>query len=698
MSTRTGRNLLAPRTARLASTAMLLVATVCVRDAFAQLPLPATTPFEMTGFIQQATLDGPAADAPGGDPFRGGTLTLNNHVIVIPRYTIFQMPATSLTWVELFKLAPEPWRSANQSGLALKDTPRPEHTFEVSVQGNRVEPGGKYIAGLVFVSNQSLQAHQGFISRIDYASGELVVGGARVRLNDPIGRFGRAMSHDVRFTIDEDNPTIKTETGYPMCLPRTDPATADDPLCPQGNRPRGANGGFAQIFTMAERPAPTAAELQNPALRTVTLDPWRAAPFEVGDYVTVRGPIVKDSATTQYIAAYAIDAGLGIFTTPFTTPTYVSVDVVLMGTGPLNDPTIAQEGAKRTRVEGFSTDASTPVKISAVDVNACTGESVDRPWNLEAVDPGPPNGAVAGRWRFEPSAPAFDLKGFPFLPPTREVHAVSNNGVVTTMNGLRAGEYTSPNQEFILPENRGIGTPVVAANFEAMPFLVQGSGPRGSSGYTGQLTPWPGANPPARNACAVVGADQTVPSGTRVSLDGSESVAANVPTGAVQYAWSQSAGTPVPLTGGNTPTASFDAPALAVGAPSVTVKHKLTVTPANGGSAAESREIATTITAPPDTIAPVVGAVTAPSTIKRSTATSLKVTATDNVAVTAVTFFYTANGQTGTAIASKAATPANTWTAPLTPSVATKYSITAVATDEAGNKTTSGAVLMTVTP
>src|SRR3954469_12665118 len=82
----------------------------------AQLPLPAATIFEMTGFIQSATLDNPA------DPFSGGTLTMNNHLIVIPRNTIFQMPATTLTWAELFAQAPAPW-APTQTGLALSDTP-----------------------------------------------------------------------------------------------------------------------------------------------------------------------------------------------------------------------------------------------------------------------------------------------------------------------------------------------------------------------------------------------------------------------------------------------------------------------------------------------------------------------------------------------------------------------------------------------
>src|SRR5919199_1365542 len=99
-------------------------------EARAQLPMPASTIFEMTGFIQKATLDN------ANDAFSGGTLTLNNHVVIIPRYTIFQMPATNLTWAELFKQAPAPW-GPTQTGLALSDNPKPDYTFEVTVQGNR---------------------------------------------------------------------------------------------------------------------------------------------------------------------------------------------------------------------------------------------------------------------------------------------------------------------------------------------------------------------------------------------------------------------------------------------------------------------------------------------------------------------------------------------------------------------------------
>jgi hypothetical protein len=684
------------------TTAMLALAVAALwpaAQARAQQPIPASTIFEMTGFIQQATLDNP------GDAFSGGTLTMNNHVVVIPRNTIFQMPATNLTWAELFTQAPAPWgigsgpQGEAQTGLALNDTPKPAYTNEVTVQGNRVVEGGKdrYIAALVFISNLSVQQHQGFISAIDYVNGELILAGARVRLNDPVGRFGRAMTHDKRFTIDEDNPTVKSETGYPMCLPRTRvDQGVDDPLCPQGNRPAGQS-----IFTMGTPPAPTAAERQNPALRRQTapsLDPWRAAPFKVGDYVTVIGPIVKDAAG-QYISAHTITANVGIFTAPGTQPAYVAIDVVLMGTGPLADATLAQEGAKRTRVEGFTTDFTSPVMISAVDVNACTGEGVDRLWNVEAIDPGPPNGAVAGRWRFRPGAPLFDLKGFPFLPPTREVHVVSFSGTVTTLNGLSAGEYTAPNFEFILPENRGIGSPIVPGNFETMAFLTQGSGPRGGA-YTGQLDPWPGeaASKPVRNACAVVSSDLSVKSGSLVTLDGSQSVAANVPTGPVTYKWSQISGTTVALTNAATPTATFTAPTVAVGS-TTALAFKLTTTPTNGGAAVDSRFLTVTVVNP-DVTAPTVAAPTTGTTLKPGSTLTLNTTATDNVAVSSVTFIYsyTASGvkQTKTVAGVKSTTIANTWTASFIPTVSGSYTFTAVASDAAGNQTTSGATVKTV--
>src|SRR5215468_2149569 len=52
--------------------------------------------FEMTGFIQAATLK------PGGAANAGGTLTINNITMIVPDNSVIQMPAHALTWAQLF--------------------------------------------------------------------------------------------------------------------------------------------------------------------------------------------------------------------------------------------------------------------------------------------------------------------------------------------------------------------------------------------------------------------------------------------------------------------------------------------------------------------------------------------------------------------------------------------------------------------
>jgi hypothetical protein len=86
-----------------------------------------------------------------------------------------------------------------------------------------------------------------------------------VQLNDPkipglhdsagadTGRFSNGQSPDNRFSVDQDNPTVHAATGYPMCIPRTDPTVKDDPLCPQKNRPLAP--GLPQLQHRRRRPA-----------------------------------------------------------------------------------------------------------------------------------------------------------------------------------------------------------------------------------------------------------------------------------------------------------------------------------------------------------------------------------------------------------------------------------------------------------
>jgi hypothetical protein len=594
----------------LAAIALVMAQLWLAGGVGAQLPPPSNpSQFDMTGFIQAATLDPTCA----ADVLCGGTITVNDQVVLVPKNTILQMPALALTWQQVFANAPAQYKALGQSGLALSDgaplavppVPGPLGTYEVHVQGNRV--GNTYIAGLLFLSQSSLQSSQGFINWIDLTTGMFEVGGTmgvsgtgqRVLINDPAGKFGRASNPlviDTRFTIDENNPTVRSATGYPMCIPRS----AADALCPQINRPLDPTSpsGFQMIFTY-------------PAVASVVAggaDPRLMAPFEVGDYVTYSGILVADPApaTTTYVAAYQVIGNVGLYTAPGDSLAYVATDVMFMGTGG-NQVLGLAEATVRTRFEGFSTDPSRNILLYGIDVDACTGAQTPRSWGIIGVDQGPPTGAVLGRWRFRPPCSATSEAGVTdkaclmapagtFLPPTREMRAsietVKGSGIpaptVVTSNNLTVNQYQAPIFTFLFPENTMIGSPIVPLNLDTMQFLTQGSGPLDptvlGSPVVGQLNPWPGLPVPTAATCAVAGVPtanagtaQTVASGAAVTLSGSA-------TGGLApytFAWTQTAGTPVVLSNANTATASFTAPLVAAGA-SATLTFSLVVTDSAG--------------------------------------------------------------------------------------------------------------------
>ena len=390
--------------------------------------------FDDTGFIQNATVDATNVNCPNTtDPHRfGGTLTLNHGPVVVPCNLVIQMPANTFTWADFVNGGP-----ALGLGGAYP-------SFEIRAVGNIV--GARRIAGLLYASQQSLHPDTGVITAIDYATGNLKVdtgdpaNPATVQINDPNGRFGRktsgrAQSPDPRFSVDDATPTIHSGTGYPMCVPRTDPALAggDDPACPQKNRPNlvpvtvnGVNvppvAGGCRNFSVAAIAPPKSGELTRPAagapyctefvMNTVAAaiatptdpDVRQQAPFEVGDSITFSATLIPAGPAgaagapgpAAYFSAHTVEANVGIYTMPGTKPSYIAIGAFGVGTADPNPVSInglAVETADRIFLEAQTTDVKTAVDIYMMDVNPATGEVRNR-WATPFAMTGEQNGPM----------------------------------------------------------------------------------------------------------------------------------------------------------------------------------------------------------------------------------------------------------------------------------------------------------------
>lgn len=599
--------------------------------------------FDITGFIQYASLDATPglcnkddnpAPTPANPPLpaqckiTGGWIELNNNLIRVPQNTVVIFPNTLLTWEEAFELNPNTHQTdpVYQTGLAMSDTVRFPGTYQGHVQGSIVN--GQYIAGFVFIFQDPANFTQGFIEKIDYAKGILWVNGQRVQLDDPPltftvpnpdgtpqldgsgnpvvltkGRYSAGQSPDPRFAVDQNNPTVTSETGYPMCIPRWSPYldggdgsegpaltlllpdAQQDSQCPEKNRPRDAQTGtsLVNIFTMnAPGAGPTA---DNP----IPQDPYVEVPLEVGDFINIIGTMEVDDQGPYITATDVEDLNVGAYTWPATDPAYIHIEVVIQGTGGVDPALFPQEAGVRTRVEGFTTDWQRPVDVSAIDAD-CNGNLTFREpaWVANfPVEPGPPGIGVKGRWR------ARFPQGGDFLPAVLNVGArVSGSSPGKNENGLTFGEYQLPSGVFILPENQVPGSPPPPANFQDVAYLDNGMGalpmlsdvfdsiqvqlgqqpiPFYPNQTMSQLNPFPNATLPpltcvsGQFASTALGTYSSTPNppfaGVTVTLDGT---ASTPPTGPFQ--WAQIVNPGDPIVNINNPTsakATFVAPSVA---------------------------------------------------------------------------------------------------------------------------------------
>jgi hypothetical protein len=384
--------------------------------------------FDMTGFMQDAKVETPGTNTlcPGEtDANRlGGSVKVNNTVITVPCNMVIQMPANTFRWAEFINGGPDLSLGAGNP------------SFELSVVGNTV--GTRNVAGLMYLSQQSLNGGSGVISKIDYATGNIEVASGNaaepvvLQINDPApdpnnptnGRFGRAQSPDPRLSVDAENPTIHAATGYPMCVPRTltDPTVAgnpDDALCPQKNRPKVVNGQ-CRNFGTAGIPLPTSGELSLPAAGQVYCsqyvmprfaqagasgpDSRQQAPFEVDDFISYSGTLVTRGDGSRYISAHTIEANVGIYTQPAAgEPSYLAIGEFGVGTA---DPAAtaingaAQESQDRIFLEAETTNITSPVDIYLVDPNPANANASDvnrwiTPWDMTGEKAGQnPSGGI----------------------------------------------------------------------------------------------------------------------------------------------------------------------------------------------------------------------------------------------------------------------------------------------------------------
>jgi hypothetical protein len=517
-------------------------------------------PFTLIGFLQNATVSGENCPRLNAAQF-GGTAVINDVPVTVPCNTVLQLPAASVPWAKLFDSRYKTLLTLPQDGTgpANGSSGQPAFAFpstEVTIHGNIV--AGRYIAGLVFVSQQSLNTGSGYITGFDYENGVIWVGPtadgatprphARLQLNDSAGRFSRGQSPDIRFNADDENATMRAATGFPMCVPRKDPASGSDDKCPQRNRPLAFDNGAnaCRNFTAAGTPLPLNRDLTPPVIGQKYCSSFvmgavasagmklplanRQAPFQIGDFVSYQGTLLKGDGQgpggTDTISAHTVIANVGIYTEPGTLPSYIAIEAVSLSADTPRQAFngVPQEPRSRLVLEAMTTDVLSVVDAYFVDLDPATGDERQR-WitpgsmtggrgTLDAgnhiIDGGITTqftGPVPGRVRLQAGKAGPGI----LFSPTRNIRVVSRTlcdpaNINTRMpklgddqsdlvpcllraevaNGLHAGQFAAPVFDYIFPEALIPGDPAVPNNFWSFGFLMNGESPA-----VGPLTPSP---------------------------------------------------------------------------------------------------------------------------------------------------------------------------------------------------------------
>lgn len=199
----------------------------------------------------------------------------------------------------------------------------------------------------------------------------------------------------------------------------------------------------------------------------------------------------------------------------------------------------------------------------AIDEDPCTGEESDRLLTTTTVE-------VSARNKWKVDIP----RGTNIGLYTRN-YRIRIGDEVTTLDGIKAGQYVQPVSEWIFPELVTPGGTPPPFDFSNIGPLRNGFGPIDGTVFK-QLSPWPGATAPAPQIAncppppsttsstsstatptlsppvalvASAGADQSVLSGVFVTLTATQTLA-NIPSSELSYNWTQISGPALAL--GNT--------------------------------------------------------------------------------------------------------------------------------------------------
>ncbi|KAK3503235.1 hypothetical protein B0T13DRAFT_521847 [Neurospora crassa] len=385
-------------------------------------------PFDVDGGLEGCTI------TDTGTYNSGGTISVAGWTIKVPQNTQVGFPAAWVSWREFC------------ADIAFM------RGFEITVVGNVIPLHGP-TAGQIFISQFSTSFGRGLISSISYDDGSIQLSqGPKLRINDPHGVYSVGYTSHPLWTADDENPSISSFSGFPMCVPRN----GSDPLCPTTNRPTLGGSSKQGTFT-----AP---------------DPMVMAPFVPGDFVEYAGVWVAGGE----MLVYELVATNVQILTPASFPAFIRMEDVLIGvySGDVNAE-VAQ-----TRFIGYTSAASgtSTLTIHAVTgFDVCTGNITTRPVSGGSLIAG----QVRNKFRTGITSVAGDVYA-------REYVILSTTNPVRTKNGiLVAGQYIQPVTEWIQPELTTPGLPPIPNDFSAMEHLVKGLGGDEEGHVWGPLEPFP---------------------------------------------------------------------------------------------------------------------------------------------------------------------------------------------------------------